>query len=360
MLVKQKQDISVYKSLIIYYFSGTGNAKHAAEWIAEIAEELDIDTQLINIDHLEKIVFPKSEEKTLVGFCSPTHGFNLPPVMLKFIWKFPRRNQTDVFILNTRAGMKMSKLFLPGISGAAQVYAALVLMTKGYRVRGMQPLDLPSNWISLHPGLKQKVVNSIFERHEKITKMFAERILSGGSKYKALLSLPIDILLFPIAIGYYIIGRFAIAKTFFADNSCTRCRLCEKQCPVNAIKMIEGRPYWTFSCESCMRCMSNCPERAIQTSHTYSIGIWFLFASLFLPWLLRKFYSFEFIHINSNSWLARWVEDVILWGVGLMVIFLFYRLSHYFLKFTFFNNIMAYTSFTKYRFWRRYKGVSSE
>ncbi len=256
--------------------------------------------------------------------------------------------------------MKISKLFLPGLSGMAQIYAALVLLAKGYRIRGMQALDLPSNWISLHPGLKQKVVDSIFERHERISKKFAERILSGGNKYKALLSLPIDMLLFPIAVGYYFIGRFAIAKTFFADNNCTRCRLCEKQCPVNAIKMIQGRPYWTFNCESCMRCMNNCPARAIQTSHTYSIGIWLLLSSLIMPWLLRRFFSLDFNHFNSNFWLANPLVDVILWGVYLLVIFSLYRLGHYLLKFTFFSNILSYTSFTKYKFWRRYRGWKGE
>lgn len=349
-----------YKNLLIYYFSGTGNAKHAAEWIADVAVQMDLEVQLINIDRYEKIEVPEIDGITLIGFCAPTHGFNLPPIMLEFLWKFPRRKQTDVFILNTRAGMKMSKIFLPGLSGMAQVYAALVLMAKGYRVRGMQPLDMPSNWISLHPGLKQKVVDSIFARHEKITKKFAERILKGGTKYKALLSLPIDILLFPIAIGYYFIGRFAIAKTFYADNSCTRCRLCEKQCPVNAIKMIRDRPYWTFNCESCMRCMNNCPERAIQTSHTYSIVIWSLFLNLISPWMLRTFYGLDFIRINSNAWLTNWIQDVVIWGIGLIIIWGLYKVTHHLLKFPVISNIMAYTSFTKYKFWRRYKGISTK
>jgi len=351
---------SHYQHILIYYFSGTGNAKQAARWIAEVAGDMQVSIKLINIDRFQEIEFPKLEGRTLIGFCAPTHGFNLPPIMLKFIWNFPRIKQTDVFILNTRAGMKLSKLFLPGLSGFAQFYAAIVLMVKGYKIRGMQPLDLPSNWISLHPGLKQKVVESLFERHERITKKFAERILTGGSKYKALLSLPIDVLLFPVAFGYYIIGRFAIAKTFYADNACTRCRQCEKQCPVTAIKMIQGRPYWTFSCESCMRCMNNCPERAIQTSHTFSIVAWYLIFSLFLPWVLRKFYGLDFIQINSHSWLANRIEDIIIWGIGLLIIWLLYFLTHYLLRFHFFNNIISYTSFTKYKFWRRYGPVNSK
>jgi len=351
--------MSAYQNLVIFYFSGTGNAKRAAEWIAEIAERMNVNTQLINIDRFRKIEIPKLEGRTLIGFCSPTHGFNLPPIMLKFLWKFPQGKQTDVFILNTRAGMKLSKLFLPGLSGVAQIYAALMLIVKGYSVRGMQPIDLPSNWISLHPGLKQKVVASMFERYEKITKKFAERILGGGSKYKALSSLPVDLALAPIALGYYMIGRFAIAKTFYAGNACTKCGLCEKQCPVGAIKMIQGRPYWTFSCESCMRCMNNCPVRAIQVSQTFSIVVWYLLISLFMPWALRKFYGFNFINFNTNTWLANFSEDIILWLMSLVVIWMIYKVTHYCLKFPIFNNLITYTSFTKYKFWRRYRGLKA-
>ncbi len=91
--------------------------------------------------------------KTLVGFCSPTHGFNLPPIVLTFIRNFPKVKNKDAFILNTRGGMKLYKLFLPGLSGIAQLLPALMLSLKGFRIVGMQPLDLPSNWLILHPGL---------------------------------------------------------------------------------------------------------------------------------------------------------------------------------------------------------------
>ena len=91
-----------YDHLIIYYFSGTGNARNAALWITKIAEEKGVKTHLINIGKFKATDIPELTNKTLIGFCSPTHGFNLPPLVLKFIWKFPRSKNTDVFILNTR------------------------------------------------------------------------------------------------------------------------------------------------------------------------------------------------------------------------------------------------------------------
>jgi len=226
-----------YNSLIIYYFSGTGNARNASEWILKAAEEKGLKTQLINIDRFENIEYPDFTDRTLIGFCSPTHGFNLPPIVLKFIRRFPKVKNKDAFILNTRGGLKLFSIFLPGVSGIAQLLPAFLLSLKGLRIVGMQPLDMPSNWLILHPGLRQKVINSIYHRCQRIVNGFAISILSRKRKYKALLSLPVDIAFIPLAFGYYIVGRFFLAKTLIATDACNSCEKCVKQCPVKAINM---------------------------------------------------------------------------------------------------------------------------
>ncbi len=93
--------------------------------------------------------------------------------MIRFIAGFPRGLGRDVFLLNTRAGMKLSKIFLPGVSGVALLLPAFILWLKGYKCIGFRPVDLPSNWIPLHPGLKKKVIESIFIRCERIVRNFA-------------------------------------------------------------------------------------------------------------------------------------------------------------------------------------------
>jgi ferredoxin len=76
----------------------------------------------------------------LLGLASPTHRFNLPPITLAFLFavpRAPRRNRALIF--NTRAGLRLLGLHLPGLSGVAQLHAALVLSIKGYRVVAMRP-----------------------------------------------------------------------------------------------------------------------------------------------------------------------------------------------------------------------------
>ncbi len=344
-----------YNKLIIYYFSGTGNAKNAASWIIKAAKKKGLKTQLINIDRFESIDPPETSGKTLIGFCSPTHGFNLPPIVLKFIRKFPKVKNTDAFILNTRAGMKMYKLFIPGLSGLAQILPALVLITKGFRIIGMQPLDLPSNWLILHPGLKEKVINSIYDRCYKIVNDFALKMLSGQRRFKALLSLPIDIALSPIALGYYFIARFFLAKTLIATDACNSCEICVKKCPVKAITMVNERPYWSYNCESCMRCVNICPERAIETTHTFTTFLIIISSLVISPLLITMLIYFgvwQFINqsvLAENSWLL--IDTFIF----LLFVFMSYRILHFLMRYKLVNKIITYSSLSTYRFWRRYK-----
>ena len=344
-----------YDQLIIYYFSGTGNARNAAMWIIKIAEKKGLKTHLVNIDRFENVDLPELSERALIGFCFPTHGFNMPPIVLKFLLKFPKVKNVDAFILNTRAGLKLNKFFIPGISGAAQLLPALILRFKGFRIVGMQPLDLPSNWIFLHPGLKGKVVKSIYERCKGIVDNFATNILNGKRKYKALLSLPIDIALLPIALAYYFIGRFFLAKTLIATDACNQCEKCVDQCPVKAIEMINDRPFWSYNCESCMRCVNACPQRAIETAHTFSSVLILISSMVISPTLIAGLKFFGVMDLVNRSVITKNIWSIIDALIFLLFVFISYRILHFLMRYKFVNKIVAYTSLSKYKFWRRYK-----
>ncbi len=219
----------------------------------------------------------------------------------------------------------------------------------------MQPLDLPSNWLVLHPGLKKEVIDSIYSRCNTIINNFAYSILGGKRKLKALLSLPFDIAIIPVAIGYYFIGRFFLAKTLIATHACNSCEKCVKQCPVESIIMIDQRPFWKYNCESCMRCVNACPKRAIETTHTYS-GFLVLFSSLIIsPLVILGISALEVYDWFIQSALTGHIVSIINTIVFLGIVFLSYRILHYLMKFKWINKIILYSSFSSYKFWRRYK-----
>jgi ferredoxin len=337
------------KKLIIYYFTGTGNSRNVARWLAEIAQEYQIDSQLINLVKIDRLSIEPPDPEALLAFVSPIHGFNYPPVMMHFIMRFPK-GKNRVLLMNTRAGMLIGKWITPGLTGIAFYLSALILKIKGYTIGAMYPVDLPSNWISVHPGLNARTVDYLHDKNKERVTAFAHRVLTGKSDFRSVREIVPDIIVSPISLGYYFIGRFLFAKSFYASGDCNDCDICIKGCPVKAIIKIDKRPYWTFNCESCMRCMGNCPKKAIETGHGFVIGYMILFSSVLIGLFYR--YAEKLIPgIESGIW--GFITETLLM-LGLLG--LSYRLVHYLMRFRLFERLMVYTSLTKYKFWgRRYK-----
>ncbi len=57
-----------YNKLIIYYFTGTGNALKAGRWICEETEKRNIETCMYAIDDNYKANPDEFDSKTLIGF----------------------------------------------------------------------------------------------------------------------------------------------------------------------------------------------------------------------------------------------------------------------------------------------------
>lgn len=340
--------------LRLFYFSGTGNARNVAQWIASAWREKGREAEVVDLSKAD----PRSVaigEDDVVGFASPTHGFNLPPVTLSFLSAFPKAPRANrAFVVNTRAGVRFFGIPFPGLSGLAQLWAALVLTLKGYEVAGMRPIDLPSNWISLHPGLREDNVRALHERCERISRSFAAKLLDGGRDYRALWDLVQDLAIAPVALAYYLAGRFMLAKSFVASRDCDACGACVKGCPVGALRLVDGRPYWSWRCESCMRCMNHCPKRAIETAHGFFIGILVLLSlamtALVYPALQRLVPA-----VMAPGLLPAAARSVVETALTVAALFASYRLLHRSLRWRPVERLVIGTSLTHLRSWRRYR-----
>jgi len=253
--------------LRVHYFTGTGNSWWAAKRIAGLADRdgMKIEISAVSGRKSAPVASPKRDD--LVGFSYPTHGFCLPWRMLKFILAYPR-GRARTFLVNNRAGLKFGRIFTPGISGIAVLLPMLILRLKGYRLAGTLPLDTPSNWVAVHPGLSPRAVDAIFTRRKGEVDAMWRKLAEHKHSFplKFLLMIPVDILVSPISLAYIAFGRFLLTATYTTDAGCDGCGLCASQCPVGAIRMVQGKPRWTIRCESCMRCLNICPHRAVHGS----------------------------------------------------------------------------------------------
>jgi ferredoxin len=332
-----------YPSLTVYYFSGTGNARTVATWLCEAAGRKKIASRMINIADVDRRNIKAPDPDALVAFVSPVHGFNYPPIMVHFLFHFPK-GKNNVLLLNTRAGMKIGNVVTPGLSGVTFYLASLLLLLKGYAINAWYPVNLPSNWMSLHPSLNTRTVHFLFEKYRAKIDAFAGQTLSGKRNFKGLIEIVQDSVIAPITLGYYLVGRFFFAKSFYASRQCDNCGVCIKGCPVHAIREIDGRPYWRFTCESCMKCMSTCPKKAIETAHGFIGGVLFLFYAIMLGIFYSVVGTVGIVHGSPVGFVA---ETLLLLGsLGLL-----YRILHLLLRIPIVERLVVYTSLTSYRFW---------
>jgi len=341
-----------YREATIYFFTGTGNSYRVAAWMAGAARDAEAAVTLRPIESAHPLEEIGKGEKAILGLVMPTHAFTAPWAMLRFALRLPRRSNTHAVVVATRAGLKIGPLFTPGIEGTATCLIALILALKGYRVRGATGIDMPSNWIALHPGLSPDAVAGIVARARDKVASFINPVLSGKRRFGSWIALLIGLWFFPISLGYLLIGRFFLGKLFFASGRCTGCGLCAEHCPNNAIEMrgsgSHRRPYWTFHCESCMRCMAYCPTQAVEASHLLAAGVYWLAAIIpttaLLAWLVAHVPALAFLS-RIPRWALESVYPVVALGLA-------YPLFYLLLKIIWVNWFFTLATFTHY--YRRY------
>ncbi|MFT3738635.1 MAG: EFR1 family ferrodoxin [Breznakibacter sp.] len=331
--------------IVVFYFSGTGNAKQVALWLCELAVQRGIGCQLCDIARTDIDTMEIPGHGGLIVFISPIHGFNYPKITLDFIRRFPK-GRNNVVLMNTRAGMRLGRIVTPGLTGVAFILSSMILKGKGYGIVGQIPFDMPSNWISIHPALGRETVAYLQKTNYGRVEKHANKILEGKADFIAYRDLLQDILISPVSLAYYLVGRFAFAKSFYASGDCDVCGLCVKQCPVKAIKVTSGRPYWTFKCESCMKCMNSCSKKAIETAHGLFLASSVLGAALTTV-LLNKIMG---VYIENG-----FVRSMVFSLVFMALLWILYDFQHLLLRNKYIGKLISLTSLTHYKFWGRYK-----
>jgi NAD-dependent dihydropyrimidine dehydrogenase PreA subunit len=278
--------------------SGTGNSLRLAREFASRMAERGGEAWLEQIS-------PKSSPTLKAAWLAvffPTHGFTTPWPVLRWAWSLPRGHGMRAAVVSSRAGWWMGTC-LRGLTGSAPFLPAFLMAIKGYRVRGILSVDMPSNWILVHPGLNAIHAARFLERGRQKISAFSQDLLAGRRclwSLDNLFEFLSGMVLLPVSAGYLLYGRPLFAKLFFANERCNGCGICATHCREGAIKMKGStpKPYWTLHCESCMRCMNLCPVRAVEAGQSLGVLLNLAAGLPLIGWLLARM-------IPQWPWLAR-------------------------------------------------------
>lgn len=242
---------------MIFYFSGTGNSLYAAKNIASYNKESIISiSEIVNTQEPDfKFQLKESE---IIGFVFPVYAWGPPEMVLKFIDKLVLENFNDNYIFavatcgeNIGNTMKLLDKRLKNKN---------IKLSSGFSVK------MPNNYIIMGD------VDSRDEEGEKLAE--AEKSFAGINKIIEQRQKDV----FKLRKGFLATALTGIVNPmfnkhamepgkFFADDSCTGCRICETVCNCKTIK-VDKKPVWGSKCSQCLACIHYCPERAIQ----YGIG----------------------------------------------------------------------------------------
>ena len=238
---------------MIFYFSGTGNTRWAAEQLAAATGE-----RLLFIpEELKTTCGYTLEEDERIGFCFPVHGWQPPHIVREFI----RRMTID-----GAAGHYAYTLCTCGDStGLAVAMLAKELAPKGITLQSCQSLTMPESYVCLPfmytdtPEREQRKLTQA----QKDLEAFVQVVVGRQTGYSQL-TLGLTPWTFSHVIGAYFNRYMVNDRKFTVDTDvCTQCGRCQQVCPVGNIQGTP--PVWQHndSCTMCLACYHHCPVHAI-------------------------------------------------------------------------------------------------
>lgn len=231
---------------MILYFSGTGNSRYVAKRIAEIIND---ETISINQRLKENDYSLVNSDRTLI-FVGPVYAGRLPRVMNDYIKKVNFIGTKEVYFITTCASTPW----------ATVKYVHKLCEEKAFSLKGFNSIIMPQGYI-VGGGTQPKEVNEkiLAEAEPKIieiAKMIKdEQNLPQEQPGKSVMSKVLNPMMYSFMIN---------AKGFYVTDKCSNCGKCETRCPLNNIKIVNGKPVWGKDCTHCMACIGGYPTEAIE------------------------------------------------------------------------------------------------
>lgn len=231
----------------LFFFSATGNSLIVAK---DLAAKLP-GTQIFSIPRVINRKVDLNADN--IGFVFPVYFSGMPRIVIDFINKLETSKNKYIFAVCTCGALPMGSL----------LQAQRQLQAKGMALNAGFSIQMPGSYLVKYGAFSPEKQSKLFKKEKKkvdaivgiITNQQENKIernnflINGIGKlaYKSMLP------------------KFrTLDQNFNVQEKCNSCNICEKVCPVQNIKIINGRPSWQGNCEHCLACMQWCPAEVIQ------------------------------------------------------------------------------------------------
>lgn len=226
---------------VVIYYSATGNSRHVALRMQETFHGDLIDV----CDFEQPSSFCLEDEETLF-FVTFNCFWGVSARMEAFIRENEFKNVSKIVAIITCGG------YLGGADSSLEK----LFLEKGLPKPTVYPLVMVTNYSVLHAVPPPEVQKKKLLRAEAAL----DTIIQGTRKpYRS------NWLIRTITPKMHALYEKArTTSAFSVDDTCIRCGSCVKNCPVHAMAMGEGKPFWSLPiCDHCLRCLHHCPVEAI-------------------------------------------------------------------------------------------------
>lgn len=232
----------------IFYFTSTGNSLKMAQTLNKQIK----DSQIIAIKDIIDIAnFSISDDK--VGFVFPVYVYGLPRIVERFIRNIDLSKVMYIFGVATA--------MFP--NGFALSQLDMLLYNKNKKLNYGRYIKMPTNYVTAFSPLNPTKCNRLIHRADKT----AIKIATDIDKMKNRIQRESKIYqMITNAKSHYTSWAHHVSKSdanFVVHDTCISCGICEKVCPVNNIKMKNGKPTFRNTCEQCYGCINHCPKQSI-------------------------------------------------------------------------------------------------
>lgn len=245
-----------YLCPVIFYLSGTGNTRRAAQQLAEATGEELIAMPDATLGDMTRALRPGER----VGFCFPVHAWRPPRVVRRFVDKLALKTQGHYVFALCTAGDNI---------GETMDIMRNDLKERGISLDATYSLIMPNTYVGLpfmdvdKPELEAQKLADAEQRMKQYAKDIEQRRPAEAKS---------DIGRWP-KINSRILGGLSVDylnsdKHFRVDEvKCVKCGICANVCPLHNINGGLGfLPQWKHedSCMDCFACFHHCPHHAIE------------------------------------------------------------------------------------------------